>query len=45
LLKDKLAKKGGTKVKNSMRIFPKQYGLGIKELDQKLLGKPKRIYK
>jgi len=45
LLKDKLVKKGGTKVKNSMRTFPKQYGLGIKELDQKLLGKPKRIYK
>ncbi len=45
LLKDKLVKKGGTKVKNSMRIFPKQNGLGIKELDQKLLGKPKRIYK
>ena len=45
LLKDKLVKKGGTKVRNSMRIFPKQYGLGTKELDQKLLGKPKRIYK
>jgi L-alanine-DL-glutamate epimerase-like enolase superfamily enzyme len=45
LLKDKLAKKGGTKVKNSMRTFSKQYGLGIKELDQRLLGKPKRIYK
>jgi L-alanine-DL-glutamate epimerase-like enolase superfamily enzyme len=45
LLKDKLAKKGGTKVKNSMRVFPKEYGLGIKELDEKLLGKPKRIYK
>ena len=45
LLKDKLAKKGGTKVKNSMRIFPKQHGLGIRKLDQKLLGKPKKIYK
>jgi L-alanine-DL-glutamate epimerase-like enolase superfamily enzyme len=45
LLKDKLVKKGGTKVKNSMRIFPKHYGLGIKELNQKFLGKPKRIYK
>ncbi|MDH7476922.1 MAG: dipeptide epimerase [Candidatus Bathyarchaeota archaeon] len=45
LLRDKLAKKGGTKVKNSMRTFPKQNGLGIKELDEKLLGKPKKIYK
>ncbi|MGQ9726228.1 MAG: mandelate racemase/muconate lactonizing enzyme family protein, partial [Candidatus Bathycorpusculaceae bacterium] len=45
LLKDKLVKKGGTKVKNSMRTFPKQNGLGIKELDEKILGKPKKIYK
>jgi o-succinylbenzoate synthase len=45
LLKDKIVKKGGTKVKSSMRIFPKQNGLGIKELDEKLLGKPKKIYK
>jgi len=45
LLKDKLLKKGGTKVKNSMRIFPKQYGLGISELNQELLGKAKKIYK
>ena len=45
LLKDKLVKKGGTKVKNSVRTFRKQHGLGIEELDEKLLGKPKRIYK
>ncbi len=45
LLEDKLVKKGGTKIKNSMRMFPKQNGLGIKELDEKLLGKPKKIYK
>ena len=45
LLKDKLVKKGGTKVKNSMRLFPKQNGLGIRELNEKLLGKPKKIYK
>jgi len=45
LLKDKLVKKGGTKVKNSMRVFSRQNGLGIKELNQQLLGKPKRIYK
>jgi len=45
LLKDKLVKKGGMKVKNSTRTFPKQNGLGIKELNERLLGKPKRIYK
>jgi len=44
LLKDKLVRKGGTKVKDSMRIFPRQYGLGIEELNEQLLGKPKRIY-
>jgi L-alanine-DL-glutamate epimerase-like enolase superfamily enzyme len=44
LLKDKLVKKGGTKVKDSMRVFSRQYGLGIKELNEQLLGKPKRIY-
>jgi len=45
LLKDKLVKKGGTKVKGSMRVFPKQDGLSIKELDEQILGKPKKIYK
>jgi len=45
LLKDKLVEKGGTMVKNSMRIFPKQNGLGITELNEHLLGKPKGIYK
>jgi o-succinylbenzoate synthase len=45
LLKDKLVKRGGTKVKDSMRVFPKQDGLGIKELNQQMLGKPKKIYK
>lgn len=45
LLKDNLVKKGGVKLKDSMRIFPDQHGLGITEMDQKLLGEPKRIYK
>ena len=45
LLKDKLAEKGGTKVRNSMRILSKKHGLGIEELNQRILGKPKRIYK
>lgn len=45
LLKDKLVKKGGTKVKNSMRMFPKIHGLGIRELDTVKLGKPLKVYK
>lgn len=45
LLRDKLVKKGGVNVKDSMRTFPKLPGLGITELDRKLLGEPKRIYK
>ncbi|MEM0057728.1 MAG: dipeptide epimerase [Candidatus Bathyarchaeia archaeon] len=45
LLKDKLVKRGGTKVKNSMRLFPKIHGLGIRELDMAKLGKPLKIYK
>jgi L-alanine-DL-glutamate epimerase-like enolase superfamily enzyme len=45
LLKDKLVEKGGTKVKDSMRIFSKWHGLGVKELDEKFLGRPLRIYK
>jgi L-alanine-DL-glutamate epimerase-like enolase superfamily enzyme len=44
LLKDKLVRKGGTKVKDSLRVFSRQYGLGMKELNEQLLGKPKRIY-
>jgi o-succinylbenzoate synthase len=45
LLRDKLVKRGGTKVKNSMRIFGRHHGLGIKELNERLLRKPKMIYK
>ncbi len=43
LLKDKIAK-GGTRVKNSMRTFLKQHGLGIKELNNRILGKPLKVY-
>ncbi len=43
--KDKLVKKGGTKVKNSVRVFPKQNGLGIKEVNTQMLGKPVKVYK
>ena len=45
LLKDKLVKKGGVKVKDSMRTFSRQHGLGIEQIDNKLLGKPLKIYK
>jgi len=45
LLKDKLVTKGGTKVRSSMHIFPKQPGLGIKELNDKILGKPLKVYR
>lgn len=44
MLKDKLVKKGGAEVKNSMRTFPRYDGLGIVEVDKGLLGKPLRIY-
>ncbi|NWG11377.1 dipeptide epimerase [Candidatus Bathyarchaeota archaeon] len=44
-LKETLVKEGGTEVKNSMRTFPKQNGLGIQTLDEQLLGKPKKLYK
>jgi L-alanine-DL-glutamate epimerase-like enolase superfamily enzyme len=45
LLRDKLVKKGGTTIKNSTHVFSKRNGIGIEELDAKLLGEPQRIYK
>jgi o-succinylbenzoate synthase len=45
LLKDKLVKEGGTKVKDSIRTFSKLHGLGIKEINEKLLGKPLKVYR
>jgi L-alanine-DL-glutamate epimerase-like enolase superfamily enzyme len=45
LLKDKLVRKGGTKVKNSMRTFSKLHGLGVKEMNEGLLGKPLKVYR
>jgi o-succinylbenzoate synthase len=44
LLKDKLVKRGRIKIRNSMRFFPKTYGLGIIELETKMLGKPLKVY-
>jgi L-alanine-DL-glutamate epimerase-like enolase superfamily enzyme len=45
LLKDKLVRSGGAKVKGSMRTFSREYGLGIKDVDDRLLGKPLRSYR
>ena len=45
LLRDKLVKKGGTEIKNSVRTFPKASGLGIKDLDHQLLGEPIRVFR
>jgi len=45
LLGDKLVKKGGTEIKNSMRTFPKRFGLGIEEIDCNLLGKPRKVFR
>ena len=44
LLKDKLVKKGGCQVKDSFRTMSEEPGLGVKQIDQKLLGRPLRIY-
>ena len=45
LLKDKLVRKGGAQLKNSKRIPPRKYGLGVLKLDEKLLGSPIKIYR
>ena len=44
LLKDKIVKKGSCQIKDSLRIMSKEPGLGVKEIDQELLGRPLRIY-
>lgn len=45
LLKENLVEEGGVGIKDSVRVFSKYHGLGIKELDSNLLGKPVRVYK
>jgi len=45
LIQDKLVLKGGTGLSASKRIPFDKPGLGILQLDEKLLGKPKKIYK
>jgi len=44
LLADKLVTKGGAGLKNSERIPNNEPGYGIAELDEKILGKPIRVY-
>jgi len=44
LLKDKLVQQGGAELKVSERIPPDHPGLGILTLDERLLGKPARVY-
>jgi L-alanine-DL-glutamate epimerase-like enolase superfamily enzyme len=43
--KDKLVKRGGTKLKDSMRTFTEANGLGLEELDERLLGRPLMVFK
>ena len=44
LIRDKLVTKGGVKLKASKRIPSEKPGLGILELNEKLLGKPVKTY-
>ena len=45
LIMDKLVSKGGAKLKESKRVPSRKPGLGIIQLNEKLLGKPLRVYK
>jgi len=45
LLKDALVKKGGTAIMNSMRIPSKGSGLGIEEVNEKLLKTPTKVFR
>ncbi|MEM2941113.1 MAG: dipeptide epimerase [Thermoproteota archaeon] len=42
---EKLVKKGGTRVVNSMRLFSDENGLGIGGLNMEMLGTPEAVYK
>lgn len=44
LIQDKLVLKGGAKLGASRRVPPQEPGLGILQIDEKLLGKPVKIY-
>jgi len=45
LIADKLVSKGGAKLKDSKRIPSMKPGLGVVQLNEKLLGSPLRVYK
>ncbi len=42
---EKLVRKGGTRVVNSMRLFSDENGLGIGGLNMEMLGTPEAVYK
>ena len=44
MLQDKLVAQGGAAMKESMRTFPRQEGLGILKVNENLLGRPVRTY-
>lgn len=45
LIKDKLVLRGGTQLEASKRVPPERPGLGVTKIDEKLLGKPLKVYK
>lgn len=45
LLRDKIVTSVGCRLKNSLRLMTEVAGLGIKRVDERLLGKPLKIYK
>lgn len=45
LLEDKLVKKGGTEIHDSVRTFPNKPGLGLAEIDSEMLGEIERVYR
>jgi len=45
LIADRLVSRGGAKLEDSKRVPSTKLGLGITQLNKKLLGKPLRVYK
>lgn len=45
LIKDKLVLRGGTQLEASKRTPTERPGLGVTKIDEKLLGKPLKVYK
>lgn len=44
LIRDKLVLRGGAKLRALKRIPPERSGLGVLDLDERLLGKPAKVY-